>query len=91
VTLPDQRVQTTGDTDKTWDFGKAVNGLVVMKAAMFPWTRCGVEGLVFAVIGLVRVRVTLRLTVYRQSIRLGDKPLETHDQNFYFPTEHLLS
>jgi hypothetical protein len=22
-------------------------------------------------------------------IRLGDKPLETHDQKFYFPTEHL--
>jgi hypothetical protein len=28
----------------------------------------------------VWVRVTLRLAVYRQSIRLGDKPLETHDQ-----------
>jgi hypothetical protein len=28
----------------------------------------------------VRVRVTLRLSVYRQSLRLGDKPLETHDQ-----------
>jgi hypothetical protein len=27
----------------------------------------------------VRVRVTLRLAVYRQSVRLGDKPLETHD------------
>jgi hypothetical protein len=27
----------------------------------------------------VRVRVTLRLTVYRQSVRLGDKPLDTHD------------
>jgi hypothetical protein len=33
--------------------------------------------------------VTLRLGVYRQSVRLGDKTLETHDQNFYFPTEHL--
>jgi hypothetical protein len=29
---------------------------------------------------LDRVRVTLRLAVYRQSDRLGDKPLETHDQ-----------
>jgi hypothetical protein len=37
----------------------------------------------------VRVRVTLRLTFYLQSVRLGDKPLDTHDQNFYFPTEHL--
>jgi hypothetical protein len=27
----------------------------------------------------VRVRVTLRLAVYRQSAHLGDKPLETHD------------
>jgi hypothetical protein len=26
------------------------------------------------------VRVTLRLTVYRQSVHLGDKPLDTHDQ-----------
>jgi hypothetical protein len=27
----------------------------------------------------VRVRVILRLAVYRQSVRLGDKPLETND------------
>jgi hypothetical protein len=26
------------------------------------------------------LRITLRLAVYRQSVRLGDKPLETHDQ-----------
>jgi hypothetical protein len=32
----------------------------------------------------VRVRVTLRLALYRQSVRLGDKPLETHDSNFIF-------
>jgi hypothetical protein len=37
----------------------------------------------------VRVRVTLRLEVYRQSVRLGDKPLETHDQKFYLPLKHL--
>jgi hypothetical protein len=37
----------------------------------------------------VRVRVTLRLAVYRQSVRLGAKPLGTHDQNFYFPAKHL--
>jgi hypothetical protein len=30
----------------------------------------------------VRVRVTLRLVVYRQSVRLGAEPLETHGQNF---------
>jgi hypothetical protein len=28
-------------------------------------------------------RVTLRLAVYRQSVCLGDKPLETHDQHFF--------
>jgi hypothetical protein len=28
----------------------------------------------------VRVRITLRLAVYRQSVHLGVKPLETHDQ-----------
>jgi hypothetical protein len=32
----------------------------------------------------VNVRVTLRLGVYRQSVRLGVKPLETHDQRFFF-------
>jgi hypothetical protein len=32
------------------------------------------------VLVLVRVRVTLRLAVYGQSFRLGDKPLETHDK-----------
>jgi hypothetical protein len=32
----------------------------------------------------VRVRVTLRLAVYRQSIRLGAKPLETNGQIFFF-------
>jgi hypothetical protein len=31
-----------------------------------------------------RVRDTLRLAVYLQSVRLGDKPLGTHDQNFHF-------
>jgi hypothetical protein len=31
----------------------------------------------------VRVRITLRLAVYRQSVRLGAKPLETHDQYFF--------
>jgi hypothetical protein len=36
----------------------------------------------------VRVRVTLRLAVYRQSVRLGAKPLETHDQIF-FSTKYL--
>jgi hypothetical protein len=35
----------------------------------------------------VRIRVTLRLAVYRQSVRLGYKPLETHDQHFSFPTD----
>jgi hypothetical protein len=33
--------------------------------------------------------VTSRLAVYRQSVRLDDKPLETHD--LHFLTEHLLS
>jgi hypothetical protein len=33
----------------------------------------------------VEVEVTLRLSVYRQSICLGVEPLETHDQNLFFP------
>jgi hypothetical protein len=32
----------------------------------------------------VRVRVALRLAVYRQSVRLGVKSLETHDLYFFF-------
>jgi hypothetical protein len=32
----------------------------------------------------VRVRVTLRLAVYRQAVRLGVKPLQTHDQRSFF-------
>jgi hypothetical protein len=35
----------------------------------------------------VKVKVTLLLAVYRQSVRLRVKPLETH----LFSTEHLLS
>jgi hypothetical protein len=31
----------------------------------------------------VRVRVTLRLAAYRQSVRLGSEPLETHGQNSF--------
>jgi hypothetical protein len=32
---------------------------------------------------LTLIRVTLRLAVYRLSVRLADKPLETHDQYFF--------
>jgi hypothetical protein len=32
----------------------------------------------------VRVRVTLLLVVFRQSVHLGVKPLEPHDQRFFF-------
>jgi hypothetical protein len=31
----------------------------------------------------IRVGVTLRLAVYRQSVHLGAEPLETHGQNFF--------
>jgi hypothetical protein len=31
----------------------------------------------------VKVEVTLRQSVYRQSVRLGVKPLENHDQSFF--------
>jgi hypothetical protein len=33
-------------------------------------------------------RVTLRLAVYRQSVRLGAEPLKTHGQNCYSSIEH---
>jgi hypothetical protein len=31
----------------------------------------------------ISIRVTLRMVVYRQSVRLGAKPLDTHDQWFF--------
>jgi hypothetical protein len=34
----------------------------------------------------IKVKITLRLAVYRQSVRLGAKPLEDHDQNFFTET-----
>jgi hypothetical protein len=37
----------------------------------------------------VKVKFTLRLAVYRQSVHLGVKLLETHDQRFFFSTEPL--
>jgi hypothetical protein len=40
---------------------------------------------------LSKSRVTLRLAVYRQSVRLGSKLLAAHDQRFIFATEPLLS
>jgi hypothetical protein len=39
----------------------------------------------------VKVKVTLRRAVYRQSLRLGVKPLETHDQTFYNANLHILT
>jgi hypothetical protein len=38
-----------------------------------------------------RVRVTLRQAVYRQSVRLGAKPLETHRHIIFFSIDHLRS
>jgi hypothetical protein len=51
-----------------------------LTAAVWQWVRVR-----------VRVRVTLRLVVYRQSLRLGAKILEDHDQQFFFATEPLWS
>jgi hypothetical protein len=36
-------------------------------------------------------RVTLRLVVYRQSVRLLTKPIEVHNQRILFATEPLRS
>jgi hypothetical protein len=38
-----------------------------------------------------KVKVTLRLAVYRKSFRLGAKPRETHDKGFFFSIEPLRS
>jgi hypothetical protein len=36
----------------------------------------------------VKVEVTLRLAIYHQSVRLGVKPLETHDHRFFQLNSH---
>jgi hypothetical protein len=40
---------------------------------------------------LVSLGVTFRLGAYRQSARLGDKPLEDHEQRYILATESLRS
>jgi hypothetical protein len=40
------------------------------------------------VTGIASPFFCLYLAVYHQSVRLADKPYETHDQQFFFPTEH---
>jgi hypothetical protein len=45
----------------------------------------------YALINYSRVRVTLRLAVYCQSVCLGTKHLEALDQIFFFATEPLRS
>jgi hypothetical protein len=47
------------------------------------------SGLCVEILWANRVRVAVWLAIYCQSVRLGDKPLETYDKNFYFPPEHL--
>jgi hypothetical protein len=38
---------------------------------------------------IVNVKFTLRLAVYSQTVRLGDRSLETHEERFLFQTELL--
>jgi hypothetical protein len=38
---------------------------------------------------ILKVKVTLRLAVYRQSVRFAAKALETHDQRVFSSTEPL--
>jgi hypothetical protein len=49
-----------------------------LKLCSIKWHECG------RVRVRVRFRVTLRLAVYRQSVRLGAKPFENQDQYFLF-------
>jgi hypothetical protein len=48
----------------------------------------GARGSVVPSLSKVKVKVTLRLAVYRKSVRLVVKPLET-DQTFFFSNELL--
>jgi hypothetical protein len=65
----------------------------IMSYLILPlWNDSHLVGLTTAKIKIlmlpVKVKVTLWLAVYSQPVRLGVRPLETHDQRF-FPTELL--
>jgi hypothetical protein len=49
------------------------------------------ESVIYILRYRVRARVTLRMASYRQSVRLGAKPLEFHNQRFFAAVEHLRS
>jgi hypothetical protein len=64
--------------------------LLVEEGLPFARLALRVSSSLMVVIVKVKVKVTLRLAVYHQSVHLGVKPLETHDQTFFFSTELLL-
>jgi hypothetical protein len=63
----------------------------ISQIAIFDWTLSTSDhttlSLLYSTLSS-QVKVTLRLAVYSQSVRLGVRPLETHDQRC-FPTELL--
>jgi hypothetical protein len=62
-------------------------GSVIPSGIVFPFRRllrlAGLRWRYLNPPSKVKIKVTLRLVVYRQSVRLDAKPLETHDQSFF--------
>jgi hypothetical protein len=58
--------------------------LLTVEILQLPRSRHSRLAIVSQLNSQLRIRVNLRLAVYRQSVRLGDKPLETHDQYCFF-------
>jgi cytochrome b len=61
--------------------GYALTYVTTMKLQLVSWTVVGLTAAKFKhfIARGVRVRVALQLAVFRQSVRLGGQPLDTHD------------
>jgi hypothetical protein len=66
-------------------------GDIVKNLYLLRWGLRNFQPRVFKHLKIVKVKVTLRLAVYRKSVRLGAKPIEDHDQSFFGVTEPLRS
>jgi hypothetical protein len=66
---------------------KYSNSQLIFSRILFPWLP-RIRSILVLDLRLtsvnVKVKVTLRLAVYHQSVRPGVKHLETHDQRFIF-------
>jgi hypothetical protein len=68
---------------KAYVVGYALTYVTTMKLQLAEWSQARPPPSLSLAYFRQSLWVTLLLLVYRQSFRLGDKPLETHDQHFF--------